>query len=80
MSTSKLTGKVQTVLGPISVENLGIVLIHEHLLADFSKLFPMREPTFASEKALAHQSVCLENRYWITYNSVSNLDNVQLLD
>ena len=34
MNRNDLSGKVQTVLGPIEPEDLGITLTHEHLLID----------------------------------------------
>ena len=33
---SSLSGKIQTVLGPIEPSELGITLMHEHLLIDLS--------------------------------------------
>lgn len=78
MGKSELTGKTQTVLGPVSTEDLGIVLPHEHLLDDRSALFV--EPSAASEKALAHQPVSLENLHWIRHHRRNNLDNMMLLD
>lgn len=76
--TEKLTGKVQTVLGPIEPQELGITLPHEHLLIDGSAYFV--EPDGATEQRLAHQAVMLENLWWIRYNQVSNLDNLVLSD
>lgn len=37
-----LTGKIQTVLGPIAPQDLGITLTHEHLFIDFT--LPLDEP------------------------------------
>src|SRR5262245_38945019 len=37
-----LTGKIQTVLGPIAPPSLGITLTHEHLFIDFT--LPLDEP------------------------------------
>ncbi|GAI95881.1 unnamed protein product, partial [marine sediment metagenome] len=34
--SQEIAGKVQTVLGVIDAEDLGVTLPHEHLLADFS--------------------------------------------
>ena len=44
---SALPGHVQTVLGPIAPEAIGITLPHEHLLIDFKVMFvePSRRPT-----------------------------------
>lgn len=78
MSNNKLAGKVQTVLGPISPEDLGITLMHEHCLSDASAWF--NEPKEASKKGLAYQKVKLENLGWVRWNMTSNLDNLRLLD
>ena len=42
MSTSELKGKIQTVLGLIEPEELGVTLPHEHLVSDGSAWY--REP------------------------------------
>lgn len=47
-ATSKLSGKVQTVLGPIDASDLGITLGHEHLLIDRSDYFVL--PDEASKR------------------------------
>ena len=78
MSRPELTGKVQTVLGVIDPEDLGVTLPHEHFLIDMSVWF--QEPPAASEKLYAHQTVSLENLGWIRYHPFSNLDNVKLID
>lgn len=78
MPASKMAGKVQTVLGPIEPEALGVTLTHEHLLIDFRPLFV--EPLEASQKALAYQPIALENLGWIRYNWDCNLDNLSLFD
>jgi phosphotriesterase-related protein len=75
---SPLTGRAQTVLGPVDADQLGVTLPHEHLLIDFEVMF--RPPIAASEKALAAQPVTLANLGWIRQNFNSNLDNLRLLD
>jgi phosphotriesterase-related protein len=75
---SPLTGRAQTVLGPVGADQLGVTLPHEHLLIDFEVMF--RPPSAASEKALAAQPVTLANLGWIRQNFNSNLDNLRLLD
>ncbi len=79
MKKAGLIGKVQTVLGLIDPESLGITLPHEHLLMDLTKGCFI-EPDTASEKALAHQPVRMENLYWIKTHWIQNVDNMQLLD
>jgi phosphotriesterase-related protein len=76
---SELGGKVQTVLGLIEPESLGITMIHEHLLMDLTKGF-FSEPDSASDKYMAHQPVRMDNLYWIKTHWVQNVDNMQLLD
>jgi phosphotriesterase-related protein len=71
-------GQVQTVLGLIAPEELGVTLPHEHFLVDSTVWF--REPTACSEKFLAHQPVNLENLGWVRYHPMSNLDNMLLDD
>ena len=78
MSPSQLSGKAQTVLGPVSPESLGPTMTHEHLLINFACMF--QEPKEASQKGLAYQPVALENLGWIRYNWTSNLDNLNLID
>ena len=53
MSIAKLSGKIQTVLGVIEPDQLGITLPHEHLVSDGSAWFV--EPGEASEK---HILIC----------------------
>jgi phosphotriesterase-related protein len=74
----KLSGKVQTVLGLIHPDELGIALAHEHLMADFSCDFV--EPPHASDRLLAYQPVSLENLRWVRYKTRFSLDNQKLLD
>ena len=50
MDSAALSGKVQTVLGPIEPDRLGITLTHEHLLIDLTCYFQM--PDEASEREL----------------------------
>lgn len=78
MNVKSLIGKVQTVLGIIDADDLGVTLPHEHLIADLSMYFT--EPTEVSEKNLAHQPVTLENLYWVHLNKFNNADNLKLYD
>ena len=73
-----LRGQIQTVLGAVAPDAIGITLPHEHLLIDFAVMF--REPTTASDKALAYQPVTLSNVGWVRQNFNANLDNLRLLD
>ncbi len=78
MRQEELTGKVQTVLGIIDADSLGVTLPHEHLFNDGSRSFV--EPTEASERKLAHQPITLENFYWVMLHRSNNLDNLKLTD
>lgn len=78
MAKSVVSGKVQTVLGLLAPDAMGITLPHEHLLIDISGIFT--EPGAASDKGLAYQPVSLENLGWVRYHWTSNLDNLKLLD
>jgi len=55
MAKSKLSGKIQTVLGLIEPDELGIILPHEHLIVDGSCWYI--EPASASEKAMTLKPV-----------------------
>lgn len=78
MKRSEIKGKVQTVLGPIPPEELGITMTHEHLLCDGSTWF--REPEEASEKKIVHQPVSIDILWWLRYHPFQNLDDLQILD
>jgi phosphotriesterase-related protein len=71
-------GHVQTVLGPIAPEAIGITLPHEHLLIDFEVMFV--EPAAAADKGRAWEPVSLANLGWVRQNFNANLDNLRLVD
>jgi phosphotriesterase-related protein len=73
-----LAGKVQTVLGPVDPDSLGVTLYHEHLLTSLAAWF--EEPSEASEKGLARQPVSTENLWWVRAHRPNNLDNALLAD
>jgi len=75
---ASLAGQVQTVLGAIAPEVIGITLPHEHLLIDFRVMFV--EPAAASDKGRAREPVSLDNLGWVRQNFNANLDNLRLLD
>ena len=78
MPLEELSGKVQTVLGAVDPNVLGITMPHEHLLCDASHKFV--EPSMSSQKTLAYEPVRIENLGWIRENKVNCLDNLKLLD
>lgn len=73
----ELRGKILTVLGPISPDEMGITLSHEHCLSDESSLF--EQPKEATAKRIANEPVSLNNVGYIRYGR-ANLDNLQRLD
>src|SRR5215475_7023138 len=75
---SSLSGKAQTVLGPVAGAAMGITLPHEHLLIDFEVMF--KEPDTAADKGRALAPVTMANLGWVRQNFASNLDNLRLLD
>jgi phosphotriesterase-related protein len=74
----ELAGKVQTVLGIIDADSLGMTLVHEHLLHDMTIFFI--EPPEAGERGLAYEPVQMDNLYWVRHHEINNLDNVKLTD
>ncbi len=76
MASQNLAGKVQTVLGVIEPERLGITLTHEHLLIDMSPLFV--PPQQAGAKGFYYEPVSLQTAGRIRHWAAPNLDNVQL--
>ncbi len=73
-----MVGKVQTVLGAIAPEALGVTMTHEHLLCDLSAL--VRVPVEASRRAKLYAPVTMDLLGAINYGGQPNLDNARLLD
>ena len=71
-------GQIQTVLGPLAAEEIGVTLPHEHLLIDFTVMFA--EPAVASDRARALAPVSLEILGWVRQNFNANVDNLRLTD
>ena len=78
MSTRDLSGKVQTVLGPIEPESLGITIMHEHLVIDLECYF--QEPEEASERAWIHAPITMDRLGGIGRRWWYNLENIRLWD
>ena len=75
---SKLSGKVLTVLGPVNPSELGITMMHEHLLIDLTCY--LRQPDEASLRAYWNKSVTMDwlgNFPALFWHSV---ENMRLLD
>ena len=78
MSKQDQKGKIQTVLGLIDPQDLGLTMTHEHLLIDFSVMF---NPTpDVTTQRMAPAPVSMENLGWIRQYCYSNLDNLLVLD
>ncbi|XP_022095220.1 phosphotriesterase-related protein-like [Acanthaster planci] len=74
MSTH-LSGKIQTVLGPIAPGDLGITLTHEHLNIDYKPYF--KEPP-AKYKDNIQLPLTIGNLWWIHRYPYSCWDNLEL--
>ena len=60
-------------LGSVSPDRLGVTMVHEHVLLDLTCLCV--EPESADERALARQSITLENLAWVRRNWNSSFDS-----
>ena len=78
MAVSEMSGKVQTVLGPIDPEDIGITLPHEHLLGYFKRMFTL--PAEASQMAFTRAPITLETLPWIRSNYPNSYEALGLHD
>lgn len=69
---------VQTVMGPVSGAELGIVAPHEHIFIDMSVFF--QEPEEVGMKNMAHGPVTMEKLGILKRNPFAVLDNVRMTD
>ncbi len=69
---------VMTVLGPIAGEQLGVTLMHEHLLIDVS--YKWEQPTEVTLRALAEQPLSLANLGYLRRNIGAVKANLRLDD
>ena len=76
--TQDLVGKVQTVLGLINPEVMGITITHEHLLVDEAHLF--HEPHDPEKKATFYAPLSMEVLSRMYYAGHSNLESTTMLD
>ncbi|MBN1191435.1 MAG: TatD family hydrolase [Dehalococcoidales bacterium] len=74
MKAEQLKGKIQTVLGVIEPEKIGITSCHEHILFDMVDVW--RAPFPASERDLAFKRVTLENLGIVRANPAAIKDNM----
>ena len=75
---NNLVGKVQTVLGPIEPERLGVTLTHEHLLVDLTVAHG--SPDSACGIDFYHKPASEETVGQIRHYAAQNADNAQLFD
>ena len=78
MPTTELAGKVQTVLGTLKPEELGITLMHEHCLIDMTSWFA--DPAEASLRYMARKPITWDNLSWVRYHPMDSYDNLRLID
>ena len=78
MSAKTYRGMAQTVLGPVSSEELGPTTTHEHLLTDLR--FSFSPPNQPKHIGKAYEAVSLDNLGWVRFNHFNNLDNLVLDD
>ncbi|MBM3944976.1 MAG: hypothetical protein FJ317_05720 [SAR202 cluster bacterium] len=78
MPKSKIRGQVQTVLGPISPDKLGVTHTHEHLLIDMMCYFEM--PEEASERAWVDAKLTMDRIGGATRRFSHFPDAIRLLD
>ena len=71
-------GMIQTVLGNVPADRLGVTSTHEHLLVDLSGL--QKAPVEASRRAKFYAPVTMDLLGSINYGGQTNLDNSRLLD
>ncbi|XP_022091804.1 phosphotriesterase-related protein-like isoform X2 [Acanthaster planci] len=71
-----LRGKVLTVLGPIDPADLGCILSHEHLHADFGCFYS--EPITEEGREICRLPITMENLYWLRSNPYSWKENLFL--
>ena len=65
-------------LGPVDAGELGIAMMHEHLLSDMRENY--EDPEDPEELALARAPVSLENLSWVSLNCTKSRDNMVLSD
>ena len=78
MSDSIPSGKVQTVLGPIDADALGLTLTHEHLFTSMTHV--AKEPAESEAQAAFHVPLSMDLMGPIRYGRLLNLDDCALND
>ncbi len=75
---STFAGMVQTVLGPIAKDEMGITLSHEHCLIDIT--CTAKQPTDESERQRAIEPLSFTNVAYVRYHPLDVRDNLLMLD
>ena len=75
----KLAGKVQTVLGLIDGDELGLTTPHEHLLLDLTVRFKLMEQSVTA-RTMAEKPMTPDMAGWIRFHLFENRDNLLLND
>ena len=76
--TGDNAGMVQTVLGTVSPDELGVTITHEHLLVDLA--FHREPPSEAFLREIYSRPVTLETVGYLKHYGYPNRDDAQLLD
>lgn len=69
-------GRVQTVLGMVDSDTLGVTLAHEHVIHDMRVYF--QEPDDPRDARLAREPIGEANLEWVRAHHASSLDNLWL--
>src|SRR5471030_1243978 len=72
------SGQVMTVLGPMPLAEMGVTLMHEHILLDASGKWVA--PCCCSDRHVAEMPVSIENLGELSLNPLMSRDNCQLFD
>ena len=77
-SRKSLAGKVQTVLGPVDADSLGLTLTHEHLFTRMTHV--AKEPAESEAQAAFNAPLAMDLMGPIRYGRLVNLDDCALND
>ncbi|XP_012231491.1 phosphotriesterase-related protein-like isoform X2 [Linepithema humile] len=69
---------VETVTGPVLLDDLGITLTHEHLFSDFSNCF--KRAPYSHELSRDHTKITLKGSGYLNLYPYSNMNNLKFLD
>lgn len=72
---SDLSGKVQTVLGPLDPKKLGRTLTHEHLTMNFDFVYYPPPP---EQEDHSEEPITMNRLYWLKQNPYSHRENLRL--